>query len=768
MTTGSTIKGPWPVRELQETEELVLSEMQSEEPEQAWYYEEEEEPAKPRRFGRTLIKTLCGVSAIAWVGFAGWTQYVAAGANWPTAQQWLDFAPIVAAPLIGIGLIWHWVSRSPAAESERIERTINDLRAEEARFGLIIDSFAEKLDGSRQAIVEQNDLLMQLGHESAQKMAHVADSMRQEVESIAKHSSTLKSSAASARADMAVLLADLPRANVQTRQITAALQKAGLEADDSVSSLDAKLVQLAEHGREADAVAKDAAQKLASHLARMEGVSETAGQQMTLAANEMTEAVDGALNRAADALTSARQGMGAQGEAMLAMIEQGQAAMARVGAEATETINQRMTEISARVDMIAQSFSEQDVASQAMLARVTAEIQAIEDRIGSLNSNAQQTSEQASVSMAGLDDQLSALSRSLDAGKLGMEAMLGRSEALLTALDATTREIDETLPASHERFVQVAREAASAAQTIAPQFEAIELSSANALARLHEAESLLSSRQDAIQGTLDSADARLSSSKASVEELSQHLADFDDRAKALADATGPQLIDALLRVKETANQAVEHARNAIQGVIPETAQAFSAQAKDALQSTLSAQVEQQIQSITATAETAVKSAQKATDKLMRQMLTISETANDLENRVKNAKEDIENVDDSSFARSVSLLIESLNSTAIDVTKIMSNEVTDTAWAAYLRGDRGVFTRRAVRLLDTSDVKEVTKYYDSDVEFRDQVNRYIRDFETMIRHVLATRAGGPLSVTLLSSDAGKLYVALAQAIDRLRT
>jgi hypothetical protein len=39
---------------------------------------------------------------------------------------------------------------------------------------------------------------------------------------------------------------------------------------------------------------------------------------------------------------------------------------------------------------------------------------------------------------------------------------------------------------------------------------------------------------------------------------------------------------------------------------------------------------------------------------------------------------------------------------------------------------------------------------------------------MLRRVLASRDGAPLCVTLLSSDMGKLYVALAQAIQRLRT
>ena len=109
----------------------------------------------------------------------------------------------------------------------------------------------------------------------------------------------------------------------------------------------------------------------------------------------------------------------------------------------------------------------------------------------------------------------------------------------------------------------------------------------------------------------------------------------------------------------------------------------------------------------------------------------------------------------------------MNSAAIDITRTFGPEVADSAWAAYLKGDRGVFTRRAVRLLDANEQRDIARLYDDDASFRDQVNRYIHDFESMLRTILAQRDGSPLGVTLLSSDMGKLYVALAQAIERLR-
>ena len=105
--------------------------------------------------------------------------------------------------------------------------------------------------------------------------------------------------------------------------------------------------------------------------------------------------------------------------------------------------------------------------------------------------------------------------------------------------------------------------------------------------------------------------------------------------------------------------------------------------------------------------------------------------------------------------------------AIDIAKSLSADVGDTAWAAYLRGDRGIFTRRAVSLLDGVEARSVVQHYESDKDFRENVNHYIHDFEAMLRGLLSTRDGNALGVTLLSSDMGKLYVAMAQAIERLR-
>jgi DNA replication initiation complex subunit (GINS family) len=151
-----------------------------------------------------------------------------------------------------------------------------------------------------------------------------------------------------------------------------------------------------------------------------------------------------------------------------------------------------------------------------------------------------------------------------------------------------------------------------------------------------------------------------------------------------------------------------------------------------------------------------------------QLAKVNELAGNLESRVAHARQRAEEQVDNDFTRRVALITESLNSNAIDIAKALSTDVSDTAWASYLRGDRGIFTRRAVSLVDNAEAKVIAQIYERDREFHEHVSRYIHDFEAMLRQVLSARDGQALGVTLLSSDMGKLYVALAQAIQRLRS
>jgi hypothetical protein len=155
-------------------------------------------------------------------------------------------------------------------------------------------------------------------------------------------------------------------------------------------------------------------------------------------------------------------------------------------------------------------------------------------------------------------------------------------------------------------------------------------------------------------------------------------------------------------VRETANQAANHAREAIAAIVPDSAAALAQASREAVVGAVTNPVQAQLAEISAAAERATDVARQASERLTRQLLVMGETAVAIEARISDDEAAREERGAENLTRRVSLLIEALNSTAIDVNKILSNEVDDTAWTAYLKGDRGVFTRRAVRLLDSGE------------------------------------------------------------------
>jgi DNA repair exonuclease SbcCD ATPase subunit len=328
-------------------------------------------------------------------------------------------------------------------------------------------------------------------------------------------------------------------------------------------------------------------------------------------------------------------------------------------------------------------------------------------------------------------------------------------------------ELGAELPERLQAVEQQAERARSAVAGIAPQIETLAGLAETAAQHLTNAEATLGNQQQALEAMLAGLSEGVGSAEEQIRALAAATVDANEAAGRLTSDTGPELVEALVRVREAASQAAERAREAIAAVIPESAAALGEASRRAVSDAIGGAVGQQMVELETLAERTVEAARRASERLTRQMLTIGETTAAVEDRIDQVRKDREAKENETFSRRVALLIESLNSTAIDVTKILSNEVTDSAWAAYLKGDRGVFTRRAVRLIDAGEAREIMAHYEAEPEFREQVNRYIHDFEAMLRRVLADRDSSALGVTLLGSDMGKLYVALAQAIERIR-
>ncbi|WP_374943558.1 hypothetical protein [Sphingomonas sp.] len=698
-----------------------------------------------------------------------------AGMLWITRGALASLAPVAIVEFVAalcvvpalVGIVWLLAQRTSRAEATRFGASARAMRAEAAALERTVALLSHTIDANRVQLTEQVAAISAMGDAANDRLANLGHGITAEVARIDAHSRALAESSAVAQSSLGVLLASLPRAQAETEAVAQRLEHTGLSASEHAASLDAALVALAERGREADVVAGGAAQRLAAHITRMEVTSETAGTRLEAVTAEMSSAVDALLGRTADAVDEARKGIAAQGDAMLAMVGANQAALDQAARASADALAQRIASVDGAIEQVAARLDVQRMAGDLIVDSLESGLSRVDAQLDALHRQGVDRSQLLAASISALGGSADAMTEALRAGESMATRTIGTTESLLIALDSAAREIDETLPEALERLDDRVAQSKKVVAQAKPELLALVTAAESTHDAIEAIAGVIAEQRrtlDHLSGTLLDT---LTAGRSKADALGQMVDETIARTHRFAEEAAPRLVDALLRVRDTASTAADRARETLATVIPQAADALEAASAEAMRRATADTVERQIRAISDATAAAVDAATRATERLAHQVQAIGDQTAIVETRIEDARAQREEHDHDTFARRVSLLIETLNSAAIDVTKMLAPDVSDSAWAAYLKGDRGVFTRRAVRILDGSEARDIHRLYDDDTRFREMVNRYIHDFESMLRAVLAQRDGSPMSVTLLSSDMGKLYVALAQAIERLR-
>lgn len=504
----------------------------------------------------------------------------------------------------------------------------------------------------------------------------------------------------------------------------------------------------------------------------------------------------------------------AQIAALRARLEDALTEVAELDRKALETARERLESLTAEAERVDARLSERDREFQARIGQREEDFAAAEEsaftRLDALSEQLDralaerreaQTShadaiagkiEALSLRVGEIDDQLAgAAERSAGTER----ALANSSEHFATAVGANAAQLAETegaldrLTDASVRLLELIQAAAQHSKTELPTaIEGFESrlgnardSSAQIRTALEDAQRLgteiqatLADMHGAGETAIGGLDAFRSRLSGTVEEqtralgrLREELSAVSGENRALAENVSEGLGAAVAQLRETAEALLTGFEEDHSDKIAALAARIGEESGAAIDRAVEARTGGAVARLDEATARSADTAREAVAQMRDQLARVHELTANLETRAARAREQVEEQVDNDFARRMALITESLNSHSIDIAKALSTEVTDTAWASYLKGDRGVFTRRAVRLIGSGEGREITQLYESDHEFRDHVSRYIHDFEAMLRTMLSTRDGHALGVTLLSSDMGKLYVVLAQAIQRLR-
>lgn len=714
--------------------------------------------------GRRALAWILAMASLAWLGFFAWTM---AQRPLPTLLEITLVIATACIPLVLLGLIWLLFGRSSRGESERFRKSVANMQRETAALESILGIVATRLEENYNRLTGEAAKLMSLGDEASDRLGRVTQYISKETAALDRRAEQLESAANAARVDIGVLLSDLPKAEEQARAVAQAMKQAGLTALGEAGQLESQLSALVARGREADEVVGGTAQRLAAHLARIESSTASAKTELDTATASMTGSVDDTLSRTSDALEAARESLDAQGRAMLAMVEQGRASLAHASEAAGRDLTSRLAEVREQIDIFAGELATQDAASQGLTARLARELAELDQRFTALGQSGEAQSQHLAQSVDDVRTRVNHLYEEVSGGQERAAGLIGRAHEMSEALSAVMHQLNGQIPEALAGIEQQAGRTRAAAEDLAPIIEAVQITAYDAASQAAAAEASIVRQQDALQTLVAMLQNNVSKAEEQFSALSKTAEDADAAAGRLAQETGPELVEALLRVREAASQAAERARETIKAVIPNSAAELATASEQAVSAAVTGAVGNQVEELSRLSERASETARAASERLTRQMLALGKASASVDAQIEAGRREQEQTGAETLSQRVSMLIDSLNSTAIDVAKIMSNEVTDAEWSAYLKGDRGVFTRRAVRLLDNSDAREIGRFYDTDAEFREQVNRYIHDFEGLLRRVMTHPDGNALGITILSSDMGKLYVALAQVTERIR-
>lgn len=168
--------------------------------------------------------------------------------------------------------------------------------------------------------------------------------------------------------------------------------------------------------------------------------------------------------------------------------------------------------------------------------------------------------------------------------------------------------------------------------------------------------------------------------------------------------------------------------------------------------------------VSASAE-AVASADEAAQNFARQSSLLFKAAKEAVDNAEKIRATEIRAQRETFLSSARFVMESLYSLSVDFVRMIEGDVPEKLWKSYQKGDVALFTQRLVENLDRIPADKVRTKYADDSEFRNYVQRYLRQFEDVFDQAMDTDRGDLLGGAFLASDIGKLYRYLCAAAGR---
>ena len=595
------------------------------------------------------------------------------------------------------------IGETLAAQSRSVEQMVASARAD-------LDGFGS--EGTR-LVGQRLDVLLSAAN---QLKGQFADQIAL--------SNQLQQSAAGVIADIEGRLGVLADAQRQ------ASEQIATETDSRARLFESRLADLAERQRVADITQQE---RMASGIAALESQLVELGMRQADAAARMQGALSGAI---------------AEVESRLEALKARQAAMGlemeQEAGRLVEGVELRLGELRVRQQELAAS----------MAAEAAHSLDQVEGRFVDLGARAAESHAETSELLGRTLSAISTLGEALDDKAAAIGGLEQRIAGLTPAFDGFADHSESRVPELARGFETISERGRSLQNQLDALADRIE----SQVALLRDSAAQFERDHGAVVGLTQSLAGEFETARGVVNEIR-------DTTEQTAIAAAARMVENVMQVRASVNATATEVQSLLTSVVAEAEQSLNEFANTRAEAAFGAPIRLQIAALEDVSVKAADAAGEASEKLTGRLLELMKVIAETEARVDEVDTRMDvRARDTLAARSVRL-VDSLNTASIDVARLLSVDVGENAWKRYLDGDRTLFARATVRLADKETARKIARHYVHDAEFETEASRYLDQFEQLIRRILKDPDGESFALVLLSSDIGKLYVMIAEAIGR---
>lgn len=241
-----------------------------------------------------------------------------------------------------------------------------------------------------------------------------------------------------------------------------------------------------------------------------------------------------------------------------------------------------------------------------------------------------------------------------------------------------------------------------------------------------------------------------------LEQARQLIAEVEQTTESTSLAAATRLVDALSRVRDVSTQATGTMRAMLEGLIEEARQSLGEAASGAVSAGF-------VERIASEATRAEAKAREAAERSAASLARLAEAVRMVDQRTDERLGALASIADRDLASAATLLSERLAAESVTLAAAMGKPMGEADWAQWRKGERGLFGRRLVALLDKGEAATLKSLLKADPDLAASASRLVTGMDALLDRLEAGGQGG-VAALVRGSEWGRLAAALSEAME----